>query len=83
MHFQIADLLVNLTKHVLVPKLEILTAEEKQKLLKKFNVEAKQVVIVILNLIKMVELLEGHTCYSFSSLLFNVENKLWILVLNY
>lgn len=41
--FHIADLLVNLTKHVLVPKLEILTAEENQKLLKKFNVEAKQI----------------------------------------
>ncbi|XP_058105628.1 DNA-directed RNA polymerase V subunit 5A-like [Magnolia sinica] len=40
--FQITDLLMNITKHVLKPKHEILTPEEKQKLLSKYNVEEKQ-----------------------------------------
>ncbi|KAJ4720311.1 putative DNA-directed RNA polymerase II [Melia azedarach] len=40
--FQITDLLVNITKHILVPKHEILTVEDKQKLLKKYKVEEKQ-----------------------------------------
>ncbi|KAK1315809.1 hypothetical protein QJS10_CPA05g00789 [Acorus calamus] len=40
--FQITDLLVNITKHVLKPKHEILTPEEKHKLLKKYNLEEKQ-----------------------------------------
>ncbi|PQQ14956.1 DNA-directed RNA polymerase V subunit 5C [Prunus yedoensis var. nudiflora] len=35
--FHICDLLVNITKHALKPKLEILTAEEKNKLLRKYN----------------------------------------------
>ncbi|KAJ6835581.1 putative DNA-directed RNA polymerase V subunit 5A [Iris pallida] len=37
--FQITDLLVNITKHVLKPKHEILSEEEKQKLLNKYIVE--------------------------------------------
>ncbi|XP_065857080.1 DNA-directed RNA polymerase V subunit 5A-like [Euphorbia lathyris] len=40
--FQITDLLVNITKHALKPKHQILTEREKQKLLKKFNIEDKQ-----------------------------------------
>ncbi|MCL7042179.1 hypothetical protein MKW94_015787 [Papaver nudicaule] len=40
--FQITDLLVNITKHVLMPKHEILTPEEKKKLLTKYNLEDKQ-----------------------------------------
>ncbi|XP_022764792.1 DNA-directed RNA polymerase V subunit 5C-like [Durio zibethinus] len=40
--FQIADLYVNVTKHHLMPKHEVLTAEEKQKLLKKYQLEDKQ-----------------------------------------
>ncbi|XP_058207600.1 DNA-directed RNA polymerases IV and V subunit 5B-like [Rhododendron vialii] len=40
--FHITDLLANITKHVLMPKYEILTVGEKQKLLKKYNVEDKQ-----------------------------------------
>ncbi|CAL5201478.1 unnamed protein product [Lathyrus oleraceus] len=36
------DLMVNVTKHVLQPKYEILTANEKQELLKKYRVEEKQ-----------------------------------------
>ncbi|KAK2990078.1 hypothetical protein RJ640_002202, partial [Escallonia rubra] len=40
--FHIADLLVNVTKHVCQPKLEILTAEEKQKLLKEYKVDNNQ-----------------------------------------
>ncbi|KAE9466008.1 hypothetical protein C3L33_02084, partial [Rhododendron williamsianum] len=40
--FHITDLLANITKHVLMPKFEILTVGEKQKLLKKYNVEDKQ-----------------------------------------
>ncbi|KAL5743763.1 hypothetical protein ACOSQ2_026879 [Xanthoceras sorbifolium] len=40
--FQITDLLVNITKHVLKPKHRVLTDEEKQRLLKKYNIEEKQ-----------------------------------------
>ncbi|KAG0457944.1 hypothetical protein HPP92_022801 [Vanilla planifolia] len=40
--FQITELLVNITKHVLMPKHEITTEEEKQKLLKKYNVKDHQ-----------------------------------------
>ncbi|CAJ1914413.1 unnamed protein product [Sphenostylis stenocarpa] len=40
--FQITDLLVNITKHVLKPKHEVLTDRQKKNLLKKFNVEEKQ-----------------------------------------
>ncbi|KAL3534561.1 hypothetical protein ACH5RR_003022 [Cinchona calisaya] len=40
--FQISDLLVNITKHVLKPKHELLTNEEKQRLLEKYNIEEKQ-----------------------------------------
>ncbi|KAM3290484.1 DNA-directed RNA polymerase V subunit 5A [Capsicum chacoense] len=40
--FQITDLLVNITKHVLKPKHELLTKAEKEKLLKKYNLEDKQ-----------------------------------------
>ncbi|XP_021297189.1 DNA-directed RNA polymerase V subunit 5C [Herrania umbratica] len=39
--FKIADLYVNITKHFLMPKHEVLTAEEKQKLLKKYQLEDK------------------------------------------
>ncbi|CAK9140268.1 unnamed protein product [Ilex paraguariensis] len=41
--YKVTDLLVNFTKHVLEPKHEILTAVEKQKLLKRYNVEDKQI----------------------------------------
>ncbi|XP_059668334.1 DNA-directed RNA polymerase V subunit 5A [Cornus florida] len=40
--FQITDLLVNITKHVLKPKHRVLTDKEKQKLLKKYSLEEKQ-----------------------------------------
>ncbi|KAE9599768.1 putative DNA-directed RNA polymerase [Lupinus albus] len=40
--FQITDLLVNITKHVLKPKHEVLTERQKQNLLKKYNLEEKQ-----------------------------------------
>ncbi|KAE9588629.1 hypothetical protein Lal_00003276 [Lupinus albus] len=40
--FQITDLLVNITKHVLKPKHELLTEKQKQILLKKYNLEEKQ-----------------------------------------
>uniref|UniRef100_A0A7C8ZWL0 DNA-directed RNA polymerase n=2 Tax=Opuntia streptacantha TaxID=393608 RepID=A0A7C8ZWL0_OPUST len=40
--FQITDLLVNITKHVLKPKHQVLTDKEKEKLLKKYNLEEKQ-----------------------------------------
>lgn len=43
--FQITDLLVNITKHVLKPKHELLNNEEKEKLLKKYNLEEKQVAL--------------------------------------
>ncbi|TXG70145.1 hypothetical protein EZV62_005080 [Acer yangbiense] len=41
--FQITDLLVNITKHVLKPNHQVLTNEEKQQLLKEYNIEEKQV----------------------------------------
>ncbi|XP_027352526.1 DNA-directed RNA polymerase V subunit 5A [Abrus precatorius] len=40
--FQITDLLVNITKHVLKPKHQVLTDRQKQNLLKKYNIEEKQ-----------------------------------------
>ncbi|OMO98770.1 hypothetical protein CCACVL1_04068 [Corchorus capsularis] len=40
--FQITDLLVNITKHVLKPKHQVLTADEKRKLLQKYSIEARQ-----------------------------------------
>ncbi|WCJ33356.1 DNA-directed RNA polymerase V subunit 5A [Euphorbia peplus] len=40
--FQITDLLVNITKHTLKPKHQVLTEREKQKLLKKYSIEEKQ-----------------------------------------
>lgn len=40
--FQITDLLVNITKHVLKPKHQVLTDQEKEKLLKKYSIEEKQ-----------------------------------------
>ncbi|EEF49580.1 DNA-directed RNA polymerase II, putative [Ricinus communis] len=40
--FHISDLLVNITKHVLKPRHEVLTAEQKQQLLNKFSSEDKQ-----------------------------------------
>ncbi|OEL23719.1 hypothetical protein BAE44_0015262 [Dichanthelium oligosanthes] len=39
---EITELLVNITKHVLKPKHEVLTAEEKAKLLKEYNVVDSQ-----------------------------------------
>ncbi|PRQ49722.1 putative DNA-directed RNA polymerase [Rosa chinensis] len=40
--FQITDLLVNITKHVLKPKHQVLTERAKQNLLRKYNIEEKQ-----------------------------------------
>ncbi|KAL9155044.1 hypothetical protein ABFS82_10G156200 [Erythranthe guttata] len=40
--FQIADLLVNVTKHEMKPKHQVLTNEEKQNLLKKYSIDEKQ-----------------------------------------
>ncbi|CAI9099696.1 OLC1v1036556C1 [Oldenlandia corymbosa var. corymbosa] len=40
--FRITDLLVNITKHILKPKHQLLTPAEKQNLLEKYNVEEKQ-----------------------------------------
>ncbi|CAA0820489.1 DNA-directed RNA polymerase V subunit 5C [Striga hermonthica] len=47
--FQITELLVNITKHVLMPKLEILNSEEKEKLLKKHNIQDKQLPMMLEN----------------------------------
>ncbi|XWS57133.1 hypothetical protein CRYUN_Cryun09bG0146300 [Craigia yunnanensis] len=41
--FQITDLLVNITKHVLKPKDQVLTEHEKQRLLQKYSIEEKQI----------------------------------------
>jgi DNA-directed RNA polymerase I, II, and III subunit RPABC1 len=46
--YQITDLLVNITKHVLKPKHRVLTDQEKKRLLKKYNIEEKQVSCFIL-----------------------------------
>ncbi|CAN1132452.1 DNA-directed RNA polymerase V subunit 5A [Linum perenne] len=43
--FQIADLLVNITKHVLKPRHQVLPDEEKKQLLKQYSIEDKQVSI--------------------------------------
>ncbi|KAL6555348.1 DNA-directed RNA polymerase V subunit 5A [Orobanche gracilis] len=40
--FQITDLLVNVTKHELKPKHQVLTDQEKQDLLKKYSIDEKQ-----------------------------------------
>ncbi|XP_031102379.1 DNA-directed RNA polymerase V subunit 5A [Ipomoea triloba] len=40
--FQVKDLLVNITKHVLKPKHQVLSDEEKQQLLQKYSLEEKQ-----------------------------------------
>ncbi|KAK7286698.1 hypothetical protein RJT34_21884 [Clitoria ternatea] len=40
--FQITDLLVNITKHVLKPKHQPLTDRQKKNLLKKYNIEERQ-----------------------------------------
>ncbi|XVE52632.1 hypothetical protein DITRI_Ditri02bG0137600 [Diplodiscus trichospermus] len=40
--FQITDLLINITKHVLKPKHQVLTEHEKQRLLQKYSIEEKQ-----------------------------------------
>ncbi|XP_040956617.1 DNA-directed RNA polymerase V subunit 5A isoform X1 [Gossypium hirsutum] len=40
--FQITDLLVNITKHVLKPQHRVLTEHEKQRLLQKYSIEEKQ-----------------------------------------
>ncbi|XP_047318756.1 DNA-directed RNA polymerase V subunit 5A-like [Impatiens glandulifera] len=40
--FKIADLLVNVTKHALKPKHEVLTDDEKLELMKKYSLEEKQ-----------------------------------------
>ncbi|XP_028760605.1 DNA-directed RNA polymerase V subunit 5C-like [Neltuma alba] len=40
--FKIHDLLVNISKHTLQPKYEVLTTDEKEKLLEKYKMEAKQ-----------------------------------------
>jgi DNA-directed RNA polymerase I, II, and III subunit RPABC1 len=40
--FKIADLLVNITKHVLKPKHHVLTDQEKQKLLQQYSIDEKQ-----------------------------------------
>ncbi|KAK6941731.1 RNA polymerase, subunit H/Rpb5 C-terminal [Dillenia turbinata] len=40
--FQIAGLLVNITKHAFKPKHRIFTAKEKERLLKKYSIDEKQ-----------------------------------------
>lgn len=45
---QITDLLINITKHLLRPKHRVLTDQEKQKLLKKYSIEVKQVSLFLL-----------------------------------
>jgi hypothetical protein len=42
---QISELLVNITKHVLHPKHEILTTEEKKVMLRKYKLEDKKITL--------------------------------------
>lgn len=51
---QITDLLVNITKHVLKPKHRVLTDQEKDRLLKKFSIEEKQVSVYLNTRVKRV-----------------------------
>ncbi len=43
---QITELLFNITKHIVMPKHEMLNAVEKQRLLSEYKVEDKKVVII-------------------------------------
>ncbi|XP_020221110.1 DNA-directed RNA polymerase V subunit 5A [Cajanus cajan] len=45
--FRITDLLVNITKHVLQPKHEVLTDDEKKALLTKYSLEDKQLPLIL------------------------------------
>ena len=45
---KVKELLVNITKHVLKPKHEVLSAEEKANLLKEYNVQDSQVCLSII-----------------------------------
>ncbi|XP_061996485.1 DNA-directed RNA polymerase V subunit 5C-like [Rosa rugosa] len=45
--FHISELLVNVTKHVLQPKYEILSAEEKKHLLRKYKLEDKKLPLML------------------------------------
>ncbi|XP_050385237.1 DNA-directed RNA polymerase V subunit 5C [Argentina anserina] len=45
--FHISELLVNVTKHVLHPKYEILTAQEKKNLLSKYKLEDKKLPLML------------------------------------
>ncbi|GFP92450.1 DNA-directed RNA polymerase v subunit 5c [Phtheirospermum japonicum] len=47
--FQITELLANITMHFLVPKHEILSPQEKEKLLKKHDIEDKQLPMMLEN----------------------------------
>ncbi|KAJ0100609.1 hypothetical protein Patl1_20869 [Pistacia atlantica] len=40
--YQITDLLINITKHVLKPNHQVLTDQEKDRVLKKYSIEEKQ-----------------------------------------
>ena len=46
--FQITELFVNITTHVAVPKHEILTTEEKEQLLKKYELDDNKVTYSLL-----------------------------------
>ncbi|KAK3024997.1 hypothetical protein RJ639_044374 [Escallonia herrerae] len=61
--FHIADLLVNVTKHVLEPKHEVLTAEEKQKLLEEHKVDNYQVIVA--TMISVIKLTKEVAFYLF------------------
>ncbi|KAK1548959.1 hypothetical protein Q3G72_010772 [Acer saccharum] len=71
--FQITDLLVNITKHILTPKYEILNAAKKHNILKKYEVEEKQVdsVTIIVTIINI-----GHAfdVLKFTVPLFHMHN---------
>lgn len=49
--FQISDLMVNITKHFLEPKYDILSPQEKDKLLKDYDIKDKQVYLPFIQLI--------------------------------
>ncbi|CAI0374816.1 unnamed protein product [Linum tenue] len=59
--FQITELLVNITKHVLKPRHQILTSQEKKKLLKEYNIEDKQGQVV--KVTYSGDITESHVTY--------------------
>lgn len=82
--FQITELLVNITKHVLKPRHDVLTEEEKQKLLNKFSVEDSQVQLdwrfkSMCSIASFYELFILVICQFYIHLFIRYEVLFWLL----